>query len=360
VIRRVILVVDDSPLTLDALRRGLIAAGFVVRSASDLDDVPTTLKGSDVDLVLMDVEMAEAFGDDLAVMLRIDSLQPPIYLLSALPEDELSERAAIAGVDGWMSKHDGVDAVVERVVEILGAVASPRTRDLRAEMFGRFIDSARLRLAHARRTIGDGRDGLRQVAYELHAMVGEAAILGFTELAALSQQGRHAVARCLDHGEPPDACAALLAELHTRIDALAAEAPHHAPSIETARPVGERRHVLLVDDSDVFRTTLAAILEDVGYVVHQATSLAGGRELLATMPGDIVLLDVELGDGSGVELIALARGALPAAVIVVLTGGDPSAVPLGADLFLHKTLDPTSLLVKLDRALTAKHATASP
>ena len=84
-IRGTILVVDDSPLTLEALRRGLEAAAFVVRSAGELADIPKTARGTDLDLILMDVEMAEAFGDDVAMVLRNDAPGPPIYLLSALP-----------------------------------------------------------------------------------------------------------------------------------------------------------------------------------------------------------------------------------------------------------------------------------
>src|SRR5262245_44195835 len=99
-VRGKVLVVDDSPLTVEALRTGLEASGFAVETASDLDGVPRALRARGIDLVLLDVEMAEAFGDDLALALHEDD-GPPIFLLSALADDELAERAAGAEVDGW-------------------------------------------------------------------------------------------------------------------------------------------------------------------------------------------------------------------------------------------------------------------
>lgn len=95
-IRGTILVVDDSPLTLEALRRGLeAAASWSARPASSSIS-PRPRSATDLDLILMDVEMAEAFGDDVAMVLRNDAPGPPIYLLSALPDDELADRVAAA------------------------------------------------------------------------------------------------------------------------------------------------------------------------------------------------------------------------------------------------------------------------
>ncbi len=122
----------------------------------------------------------------------------------------------------------------------------------------------------------------------------------------------------------------------------------------TLPPARANGHGHLVDDSELFRATLGAILEDSGYRVSAAGSVAEGRALLASTVGDVVILDLELGDGHGTELMADVRARLPRAVLVVLSGGDPQALPETADLLLLKTLDPTSLLQKLERALAAR------
>ena len=354
--RGAILVVDDSPLTIEALRRGLEADGFTVRAAIDLAEIPRPLRDAGIDLVLIDVEMAEAFGDDVAVVLRDDEGRgPPIYLLSALEDAELAERARTAGVDGFIRKRDGVGEVVRRVAEILGGPRHTALEELRAGMSSLFIDVARRRANHARVAVATGgRDELRHAAYELHALVGEAAVLGFAELAELAQDGRRMVARCLEHADASTLrpCEDLLLRIERDIDAIAPTSPAAPPrSARGTGPTTAGRRILLVDDSDIFRVTLRAVLEDGGFEVSEATTVAECRSMLDGARADLVVLDVELSDGSGLDLIPAVRAALPASRVVVLSGGDHLTVTDQADLVLLKTLDPTSVLVKLERLL---------
>lgn len=352
--RGTILVVDDSPLTIEAMRRGLEADGFSVRSATDLADVPRSLEDAGVDLVLMDVEMAEAFGDDLAMMLRSDHVGPPIYLLSALEEGELAERAAASGADGFIQKRAGVGEVVQRIGSILGAPEHEPGADLRAGLLPLFFETARRRARHARASLRiGGRGEVRQAAYELHALVGEAAVLGFTELAELAQEGRRAATRCLDGPttEARRACEDLLSSLEEQVEEIAAFAVGSARAVRGSVPPTSARRVLLLDDSDIYRATLRAILEDSGYQVIEATTIAECRALLATAAADLVVLDVELDDGCGLDLIPEVRAVLPASPVVVLSGGEQLTVTDLADLVLLKTLDPTTVLVKLERLL---------
>src|SRR5438552_9626352 len=93
-----LLLVDDSPLTLEVHRRALENAGYAVRVARDLDEIERAKAAGPLAMVLLDVEMAEAFGDDIAMIMRGQDDRIPIYLVSALPEDELSMRAEDAGV----------------------------------------------------------------------------------------------------------------------------------------------------------------------------------------------------------------------------------------------------------------------
>ncbi|MBK9032506.1 MAG: response regulator transcription factor [Myxococcales bacterium] len=119
-----ILLMDDSVLFLELVSDALRRAGYQVTTARDLGELDG--RPDDVDLVLMDVQMPEAFGDDLGMVLRhVRGSAAAIYLLSSLDGDELARRAAEAGLDGYISKHVGVDAVVARVGEITAALPEP-------------------------------------------------------------------------------------------------------------------------------------------------------------------------------------------------------------------------------------------
>jgi len=124
--RKQILIVDDSALVLDMMRAALDAAGYDVLIANDLAQLEEHRRFHRPDLVLMDVQMPEAFGDDVAMVLRAArEVEAPIYLLSTLDEAELKRRAADAEIDGFISKQMGAEAIVSRVREIIG-VGGPR------------------------------------------------------------------------------------------------------------------------------------------------------------------------------------------------------------------------------------------
>jgi DNA-binding response OmpR family regulator len=120
--RKQILIVDDSALVLDMMRAALDAAGYEVLVANNLTQLEEHRTRHRPDLVLMDVQMPEAFGDDVAMVLRAArEVDAPIYLLSTLDEAELRRRAADAEIDGFISKRLGADAIVTRVRQIIGA-----------------------------------------------------------------------------------------------------------------------------------------------------------------------------------------------------------------------------------------------
>jgi DNA-binding response OmpR family regulator len=116
-----ILIVDDSPVILAASKHALNEAGFEVETRSGIDELGD--KGAEgFDLILMDVQMPELFGDDVAAVLRLErSVKTPIYLFSTLSEDELRERASEARVDGYISKNEGVEHLVASVRRVFAA-----------------------------------------------------------------------------------------------------------------------------------------------------------------------------------------------------------------------------------------------
>lgn len=121
-----ILLMDDSPIFLAVARHALETAGYEVITASDLETFQQARQQKPADLVLMDVQMPEAFGDDIAMTLRFaHDVDTPIYLLSSLEDKDLAERANEAQIDGYISKNIGMDAIVDEVRRILGPGLTP-------------------------------------------------------------------------------------------------------------------------------------------------------------------------------------------------------------------------------------------
>jgi DNA-binding response OmpR family regulator len=117
---RTVLVFDDSPLVLDVTRLALERAGFIVATAADLASFERERATATPDLILMDVQMPEAFGDDVATTLRgARAVRVPILLMSNIEDGELEQRALESNADGWIPKRAGVAELVRRVEELL-------------------------------------------------------------------------------------------------------------------------------------------------------------------------------------------------------------------------------------------------
>jgi DNA-binding response OmpR family regulator len=114
-----ILLVDDSPVIRASASQALDSAGYQVTVRAAFDELLE--HGFDgFDLILMDVQMPELYGDDVAFTLRGErGVTTPIYLFSSLADGELAGLAADAGIDGYISKSAGLEALVARVHQIL-------------------------------------------------------------------------------------------------------------------------------------------------------------------------------------------------------------------------------------------------
>lgn len=120
-VQRRALIVDDSPLVLEMLKSSLEAAGLAVDTAIDLGSLEALRAAAAPDIIVLDVQMPEAYGDDVATTLRgAYGVAVPILLMSTIAPEELAQRATNAGASGWVSKRDGLDKIVTRILEILG------------------------------------------------------------------------------------------------------------------------------------------------------------------------------------------------------------------------------------------------
>lgn len=108
----------------------------------------------------------------------------------------------------------------------------------------------------------------------------------------------------------------------------------------------EIRRVLIVEDDPALRAAVARVVAQFGAEPFEAASLAEARDRLIETAPDLVLLDVRLPDGSGVELAEFAARQRPKPTVVAISGkATPSeAFDLGqvgvADLLIKPfTLD---------------------
>jgi DNA-binding response OmpR family regulator len=116
-----VLVIDDSPMIVELLVKALGAAGVPADSASDLASLDERLSGGKHELVLVDVNMPEMYGDDVVEFLREQrKLSAQLLLYSDLPEDELKTKAGRVGADGYITKSAGVEAAVAEIKRRLG------------------------------------------------------------------------------------------------------------------------------------------------------------------------------------------------------------------------------------------------
>jgi CheY-like chemotaxis protein len=109
--------------------------------------------------------------------------------------------------------------------------------------------------------------------------------------------------------------------------------------------------VLLADDDDVVRTTLACVLEQSGFTINCAANVAEALKLI-TGPEtyDVLLSDLHMpGAGDGLTVVSAMRHANPQAVTLLLSAfpemnAATQAIRLQADEILIKPMDPASLI----------------
>ncbi|NUY79590.1 sigma-54-dependent Fis family transcriptional regulator [Flavobacterium sp. MAH-1] len=77
--------------------------------------------------------------------------------------------------------------------------------------------------------------------------------------------------------------------------------------------------ILIIDDEDKLRGLLARIIKGEGFEVSEASDLKSGFRKLEQQHFDVVLCDVKLPDGSGVEFVQKVKTAFPAVEILLLT-----------------------------------------
>ena len=121
------------------------------------------------------------------------------------------------------------------------------------------------------------------------------------------------------------------------------------------------RTLLIVDDDAPLCLRLARAMERRGFVVSTAESVSAGTTAATAQAPAFAVVDLRLGDGSGLDVVSAVRTARPGARIVMLTGYGNiatavAAVKAGALDYLPKPADADSV----ERALLAQEGETPP
>ncbi|PYO51861.1 MAG: Fis family transcriptional regulator, partial [Candidatus Rokuibacteriota bacterium] len=118
-------------------------------------------------------------------------------------------------------------------------------------------------------------------------------------------------------------------------------------------------HLLVVDDEPSARTTLALLLRRRGHRVAEAEDVAGATKRLSEEVFDLVVTDLRMPDGDGLDVLQAARAQADAPEVILLTAyaewkSAKEAIRLGALDYFEKGQEPDELYHRIDKALAGR------
>jgi CheY-like chemotaxis protein len=114
--------------------------------------------------------------------------------------------------------------------------------------------------------------------------------------------------------------------------------------------------ILCVDDNEVALHARKLVLESAGHQVQTAVTAAVARELIATQPFDLAIIDYYLDGISGDELAAGLKRFCPGMAVILLSGADSLGNLEHVDSFMHKCDGPQALLKEVARLVKEPRA----
>ena len=121
-----VLVVDDEPAIVRAVRTNLARHGFRVETATTGKDALATYARHRPDIVLLDLGLPDVDGIEVIRQVRATS-STPIIVLSVRGAERDKVGALDAGADDYLTKPFGVDELLARVRVALRHAAGPRS-----------------------------------------------------------------------------------------------------------------------------------------------------------------------------------------------------------------------------------------
>ncbi|MGR9052432.1 MAG: response regulator, partial [Gammaproteobacteria bacterium] len=128
-----ILVVEDSPVEAELLRRTLVRDGFRVRIARNGQEALEMVREQRPALVMSDIQMPVIDGYQLCLALKLDDdlWNVPIILLTVLSEPEDIIKAINCGADAYITKPFAEDKLIQRIHSFLDIPLQRRRKDER-------------------------------------------------------------------------------------------------------------------------------------------------------------------------------------------------------------------------------------
>jgi signal transduction histidine kinase len=122
----------------------------------------------------------------------------------------------------------------------------------------------------------------------------------------------------------------------------------------------EARHLLFVEDDPDIQDTMSEMLEHLGYVCHPASSMQEGLSGLTERKYSAIVVDMELGDGTGLDVARAAKSTVNRNVpLVVCTAYSDLLDQPGMDIFdarFRKPVDANALRDMLARLVSQRGA----
>ncbi|WP_395648205.1 response regulator transcription factor [Terricaulis sp.] len=120
--------------------------------------------------------------------------------------------------------------------------------------------------------------------------------------------------------------------------------------------MGNELRILIVEDDRALRMTLAATLKAEGYVPAEAGNIAAAGVKIEERAPDLIILDLGLPDGDGMEFLAARRALGDATPVIVLTARSDEkskvrALDMGADDYVTKPFGIAELIARVRSAL---------
>ncbi|MEA3053735.1 MAG: two-component system, OmpR family, response regulator [Sphingomonadales bacterium] len=114
-------------------------------------------------------------------------------------------------------------------------------------------------------------------------------------------------------------------------------------------------HIVVVDDDEDVRSTVAEYLRRNGLSVSEADGGAALRELMASRPIDLALLDINMPGDDGLTLAREIRASGDAGIIMLTAKSDDVdrivGLEIGADDYITKPFNPRELLARVKAVL---------
>jgi putative two-component system response regulator len=131
-------------------------------------------------------------------------------------------------------------------------------------------------------------------------------------------------------------------------------AGHDAPMHPSPDPRDVR--ILVVDDQPVIRVALRGILQSVGYRCTEASGMEEALDWLEREPFHMVLSDIEMPGGSGLDLVKSLEPRFPDLAMIMVSGLDDADLALdclqhGAYGYVLKPFQPREILLQVSSAL---------